>query len=141
MTPKTYYNSQLGLKGPPWVAQIALGLRSWFRDRYSMKLGRTYDEDDYKAVITVVSLYHEEMQREIKHEKNLDEVRSTKDNDKGQEISKPNSSSQRGNQKKPYDKGQKKIRFLDTSKSKTKDEPKRTHHNKEEALKDVLASL
>jgi hypothetical protein len=26
MTQNTYYNTKLGLKGPAWVAQIALGL-------------------------------------------------------------------------------------------------------------------
>jgi hypothetical protein len=141
MTQKTYYNTKLGLKGPAWVAQIALGLLSWFKDCCSMKLGRTYDEEDYEEAITVVSLRHEERQREIEHEKNLDEARSKKDKGKGKEISKPESSSHRGDRKKPYDKGQKKTRFSNTSKSKEKDEPKRTHHNKEEALKGIPASL
>jgi hypothetical protein len=56
MTQKTYDNTQLGLKGLAWVAQIALDLPSWFKDCCSMKLARTYDEDDYEVAITVVSL-------------------------------------------------------------------------------------
>jgi hypothetical protein len=43
--------------------------------------------------------------------------------------------------KKPYNKGQKKIPFSDTSKSKDKDEPKRIYYNKEEALKGIPVSL
>jgi hypothetical protein len=44
MTKKTYLNTKLGLKGPAWVAQIALGLWSWITDRCTMKLGGIYDE-------------------------------------------------------------------------------------------------
>jgi hypothetical protein len=63
---------------------------------------------------------HEEREREIEHEKKLDEAQSKKDEGKGKEISKPGSSSHRGDRKKPYDKGQKKTPFSDTSKSKEK---------------------
>jgi hypothetical protein len=45
ITQKTYNITNLGLKGPAWVAQIALGLPFWFNDCCSMKLGRTYDEE------------------------------------------------------------------------------------------------
>jgi hypothetical protein len=57
------------------------------------------------------------------------------------DSSKPESSNHKGESKKPYDKGQKTIRFSDTSKSIDKDNPKQMHHNKEEALKGILASL
>jgi hypothetical protein len=73
MMQKTNYNTELGLKGSAWVVEIALGLPSWFKDRYSMKLGRTYNEENYKEAIMVVGLRYEETKREIKHEKNLDE--------------------------------------------------------------------
>jgi hypothetical protein len=105
MTEKTNYNTKLDLKGPGWVAQIALDLPSWFKDHYSMKLARTYDKKDYKEAIMVVSLHHEERQRKIDHEKKLDETQSKKDKGKGKEISKPESSSHREDQKKPYDEG------------------------------------
>jgi hypothetical protein len=72
MTQNTYYNTKLGLKGPAWVAQSALGLPSWFKDRYSMKLGRTYEEEDYEDAITVVALYHEDRHGKMEHEKKLD---------------------------------------------------------------------
>jgi hypothetical protein len=32
MTQKTYYDTKLGLNGPARVAQITLGLPSWFKD-------------------------------------------------------------------------------------------------------------
>jgi hypothetical protein len=86
-----------------------------------MKFGRKYDKEDYKEAITVVDLCHEERQREIENEKKLDEARSKKDKDKGKEISKPKSSSHRGNRKKPYDNRQKKSKFSNTSKSEEKD--------------------
>jgi hypothetical protein len=89
----------------------------------------------------VVSLCDKERQREIEHEKKLDEARIKKDNDKRKDSSKPESSNHRGNRKKPYDKGQKMTRFSDTSKSKDKDEPKQIYYNKEEALKGIPASL
>jgi hypothetical protein len=106
-----------------------------------MKLGRMYNQEDYEEAITVVGLYHEERQREIEYKKDLDEAQSKKDKGKGKEISKPKSSSHRGDQKKPYDKEQKKTQFSDTSKSKEKDEPKRMHHNKEKAWIGILALL
>jgi hypothetical protein len=106
-----------------------------------MKLGRTYDEVDYEEDITVVSLCHEERQREIEHEKKLDEAQSKKDKGKGKDSSKPESSNHKGDRKKQYDKEQKKTRFSDTSKSKNKDQLKWTDHNKEEALKSISASL
>jgi hypothetical protein len=53
------------------VAQIALGLPSWFKDCSSVMLDRTYDEEE---AIMVVSLHHEECQREIKYEKILDKA-------------------------------------------------------------------
>jgi hypothetical protein len=109
MTQKTYYNTKLGLKSLAWVAQIALGLPSWFKDYCSMKLGRTYDEEDYEEAITVVSLCHEERQREIEHEKKLDEAWSKKDKGKGKDSSKPESSNHKGDRKKLYDKEQKKT--------------------------------
>jgi hypothetical protein len=43
-----------------------------------MKLGRAYDEEDYAKAITLVGLHHEERQREIEHEKMLDEAWSKK---------------------------------------------------------------
>jgi hypothetical protein len=131
----------LGLKGLAWVAQIALGLPSWFKDHCSMKLGRTYDEEDYEKAITVFGLRHEKRQWEIEHEKKLDEAWSKKDNGKGNDSSKPEYLNHKGKRKKPYDKGQKKTQFSDTSKSKDKDKPKGTPHNKEEALKGILASV
>jgi hypothetical protein len=73
-----------------------------------------------------VGLRHEERQREIEHETKLDEAQSKKNKGKRKEISKPESSIHRRNREKPYDKGQKKTRFSDTSKSKENDEPKQT---------------
>jgi hypothetical protein len=58
MTQKTYYNTQLGQKCLAWVAQIAVGLLLWVKDRCSMKLGRTYDDQNYEEAILVVSLCH-----------------------------------------------------------------------------------
>jgi hypothetical protein len=141
MSRKTYYNTKLGLKSPAWVAQIALGIPSWFKAHCLMKFSRMYDEEDYKEPIIVVSLLHKERQREIDHEKNFDVAQSRKNKGNGIEISKPKSSSYRGNRKKPYDKRQQKRRFSDTSKSKEKNGPKRIYHNKEKALKGVPASL
>jgi hypothetical protein len=60
---------------------------------------------------------------------------------KGTERSEVKSSSRRGDRKKPYDRGQQKTGFFDTSKSKEKDEPTRTHHNKDQALIGVHALL
>jgi hypothetical protein len=141
MIQKTYYNTKLGLKGLAWVAQIALNLPSRFKNRCSMKLCRTYDEEDYEKAIMVVGLRHEERQREIEYMTKLDEAQSKKDNGKGKDSSKPESLNHKGDRKKPYNKGQKKTRFSDTSKSKDKDKPQQTHHNNEEALKDIPASL
>jgi hypothetical protein len=124
MTQKTYYNIKFSLKGPACVTQIALGLLSWFNNYSSIKLGRTYDEDDYEEAIMVVGNRHEERQREIEHEKKLDESWSKNDQGRGQDSSKPESSNYKGNRKKPYDNGQKNTRFSDTSKSKDKDQPK-----------------
>jgi glyoxylate carboligase len=76
---KTYYNTNLGPKGLGRVSQIDLGILSRFKDRWSMKLGRTYDEEDYEEAITVVGLRHEERQREIEHEMKLDKARSKND--------------------------------------------------------------
>jgi hypothetical protein len=114
----------LGLKGLAWVAQIALGLPSWFKDRCSMKLGKIYDEENDETAITVVGLHHAERQREIEHKKTLKEAWSKKDKVMGKDSSKPESSNHKNNRKRPYDKRQKKTRFSDTSKSKDKDEPK-----------------
>jgi hypothetical protein len=141
MTQKTYYNTKLGLKGLAWVVHIAVSLPCWFKDHCSMKLGGTYDDKDYEVAITVIGLCHEERQREIRHETTLDEARSKKDKGKGKEISMPKFSSYRSDRKKPFDKGQKKTQFSDISKSKEKDNLKRSLHNKKEALKGVLASL
>jgi hypothetical protein len=105
MIQKTYYNAKLGLKGPAWVAQIALGIQSWFKDCCSMKLGRTYDEEDYEEAITVVSLRHETRQRGIEHEKKLDEAQNKKDKGNGKDSSKPESSNHNSDRKKLYDKG------------------------------------
>jgi hypothetical protein len=54
-----------------------------------MKLPRTYDQEDSKEAIMVVGLRDVEGQREIEHEKKLDEAPSKKDKDKGKEVSKP----------------------------------------------------
>jgi hypothetical protein len=94
----------LGLKGLARVAQIALGLPSWFKDRCSMKLGRIYNEEDYEEAIMVVSLWHEERQREIEYKKKLDKAWSKKDKCKGKDSSKPKSLNHKGDRKKPYDK-------------------------------------
>jgi hypothetical protein len=59
-------------------------------------LGRTYDEEDYEEAITVVGLCHEERQREIEHEKKLDEAQSKIDKGKGKDSSKPESSNHKG---------------------------------------------
>jgi hypothetical protein len=77
-----------------------------------MKLIRTYDEKDYEKAIIVVRLHHTERQRELKHEKKLDQARSKNDKAKGKEISKPKSSTNRVDQKNPYDKGQQMIWFV-----------------------------
>jgi hypothetical protein len=106
-----------------------------------MKLCSTYDQEDYEGTIMVVSLGHEEKQREIEHKKNLDEAQSKKDKGKQKEISTPESSSHRGDRKTYCDKGQKKPQFSDTSKSKEMDDPKQMHHNIEEALKGIQAFL
>jgi hypothetical protein len=130
----------LGLKGPAWVAEIAVGLTSWFKDSCSINMGRTYDEENYEEAIMVVGLRHKERQREIEHKKEPHEVRGKKAKGKKTEISKPESSSHRCDRKKHYDKCLKMTWFSNTSKSKKKDEPKRMHHNKEEALKGVSGS-
>jgi hypothetical protein len=95
-----------------------------------MKLSRTYDEEDYEETIMVVSLHHEERQKEIKHEKKLNKVWSKKDEGKRNDSSQPESSNHTGDRKKPYDKEQKKTRLPDTSQFKDNDEPKRMYHNK-----------
>jgi hypothetical protein len=95
----------LGLKSPAWVVQIALGLSSWFKDHCSMKLGKTYDEEDYEDAITVVGLHHDERQREIEHEKKFDETRSKKTKGKEKDSFKPESSNHTADRKQPYDKG------------------------------------
>jgi hypothetical protein len=69
-----------------------------------MKLSRTYNEKDYKRVITVLGLHHEEWQKEIKHKKQLNKTPCKKEKAKGKELSKPKSSNQKRNQKKFYDK-------------------------------------
>jgi hypothetical protein len=74
-----------------------------------MKLGKTYDEEDYEEAITVVGLCHEEWQREIEHKKKLDEAWSKKDKGKGIESSKPELWNHIGDRTKPYNKGQKKT--------------------------------
>jgi hypothetical protein len=141
MTQKTYYNTKLGLKGLAWVAQIALGLPSWFKDRCSKKLGRTYNKEDYEKAIMVVGLRHEESQREIEHKKKYDEARSKNNKGKGKYYSKPESSNHKDDRKKLEDKRQTKTWLSNTSKLKDKDEPKQMYHNKEKALKGILASL
>jgi hypothetical protein len=105
MTEKTYSNTKLDLKGPAWVAQIPRGYLSWFKDRCSIKLGRTYDEGNYEGAIMVVSLCHEKRQSDIQHEKKLDEAQNMKVNSKRKVISNPESSSHNGGWKKPYDNG------------------------------------
>jgi hypothetical protein len=89
----------------------------------------------------VVGLRDEEKQREIEHEKKLDEAWSMKAKRKGKDSSKPESSNHNGDRKNPDDKKQRKIWFSDTSKSNDKDEPKRTPYNKEAALNGIPASL
>jgi N-acetylmuramoyl-L-alanine amidase CwlA len=89
----------------------------------------------------VVGIGHEERQREIEDEKKLDEAQSKKPKGKGKDSSKPESSNHKGDRKKPYDQGQKMTQFSNTSNSKDKGEPKRTHYNQEEALKYIPASL
>jgi hypothetical protein len=66
---------------------------------------------------------------------------STNDKTKRKDSSKPKSLKHKGDRKQAYDTGPKKIRCSDTAKSKAMDDPKRTHHNKEEALKGICASL
>jgi hypothetical protein len=70
-----------------------------------MKLGRTFDKEDYEEAITVVSLRYEEQQREIEHEKKLDEAQSKIEKGKRQDSSKPESSNHKDDRNKPYDKG------------------------------------
>jgi hypothetical protein len=71
---KTNYNTKLGLTGPASVTQIALGLPSEFKDCCSIKLCKTYNEEDYEEAITVVGHCHEKRQREIDYEKKLDKA-------------------------------------------------------------------
>jgi hypothetical protein len=106
-----------------------------------MKLGRTYDKEDYEEAIMMVGLDHEETQREIEYEKKLDQAQSKKAKGKGKNSSKPESLNHKGDRTEPYKKGQKKTQYSNTSKSKDKDKPKRMHHIKEEALKDIPALL
>jgi hypothetical protein len=68
----------------------------------------------------VVGLRHKERQTEIEHGMKLHEARCKKDNGKTKEMSKPESSSQRGDQKKLDNKGQMKTWFSETSTSKEK---------------------
>jgi hypothetical protein len=100
MTQKTYYNRKLGLKGLTWVAQIALGLPSLFKDSSSMKLGRTYDAEDYEETIMVIGHCHEERQKDIEHEMKLDEAWGKNDNGKGKDFSKPERSNHKSDRKK-----------------------------------------
>jgi hypothetical protein len=44
-----------------------------------MKLGRTYDEEDFEESITGVGLHSGQMQREIEYETTLDEAQSKTD--------------------------------------------------------------
>jgi hypothetical protein len=62
MTLTTNSNRKLRLKGLAWVAQIVLGLLSWIKEHSSMKLGRTYDKEDYEEAIIVVGLCYEDRQ-------------------------------------------------------------------------------
>jgi Mg-chelatase subunit ChlI len=76
-----------------------------------MKLGSTYEEEDYEEAIILVGLRHEERQREIEHEKKLNEAPSRKAKGKGKESSKPECSKHQSHRKNHYDKEQKKIWF------------------------------
>jgi hypothetical protein len=106
-----------------------------------LKLGSTSIEEDYEELISEAGLRHEDRQREIEHKTKLDKAQSKKDQGNGKDSSNHESSNYRGDRKKPYDNGQKKTRFSNTSKSKDKEEPKRTHHNKGAGLKSRLASF
>jgi hypothetical protein len=56
-----------------------------------MKLGQTYDEEDYEYSITIVGLCHEKRQREIEHKKKLDNDHCMKGKGRKKDASKPNS--------------------------------------------------
>jgi hypothetical protein len=90
-------------------------------DGCSMKLGKTYDQEDYDKAITVVGLHHEEREREIEHQKKLKVAWSKSDTHRGKDSSKPEFSNHKGYRQNPYDKGKKKTQFSDTSKSIDKD--------------------
>jgi hypothetical protein len=62
-------------------------------------LVKIYDEDNYEEPIIMVGLRHEEGQKEIEHERKLDVDQSKKDNDKGKEPYKPESSNHKGDRK------------------------------------------
>jgi hypothetical protein len=109
MSQKTYYNTKLGLKGPAWVAQIDLGLPSWFKDYCAIQGGRTSDKEVYEEAITVIGLHHWERFREIEHKKKLDKAHSMKYKGMGKEFSKSESSNHNANRQKPYDKLEKKT--------------------------------
>jgi hypothetical protein len=104
-----------------------------------MKLGRTYDNQDCQEAIMVVAFCYEERQMKIEYEKKGYQAGNTLEKGKGKEISTPESSRHRGDRKDSYDMRQKKLRFSNTSKSKEKDKPMRTYHNKEDRLHGLLA--
>jgi hypothetical protein len=57
------------------VTLIPLGLLPWLKVRYSMKLGRVYEEDDYGESVKVVRLHFTERWRDIiEHERKLNKV-------------------------------------------------------------------
>jgi hypothetical protein len=61
--------------------------------------------------------------KEIEHKKKLDEAQSKKGKDKRQDSSKPESSNHKGDKRSLMIKDKRRHGFLDTSKSKDKDEP------------------
>jgi hypothetical protein len=56
-----------------------------------MKLGRTYNDEDYEEALIVIGLPHEERQREIEHKNKLNEGRRKTDTDMGKHCSKSES--------------------------------------------------
>jgi hypothetical protein len=57
ITLKINFNMKLGLKDLAEVIQIALSLLPWVINYYLITLDRTYNKEDYKEAIIVISLH------------------------------------------------------------------------------------
>jgi hypothetical protein len=54
----------------------------------SIPLINTHDENDYEEAIMIVAIYHDNLEKIIEHELNINETQTKKDKDKEDELSK-----------------------------------------------------